>query len=227
MVSLITEGSTADDSGKPFKRRRAQPWAILVTVLAVLAGGVWVSALTQQDTDRAPATCNTPKASPQAAGETPAPKLGQRVGASALSDVQPAALVNTKIRVFNANGVRGQATHIASQLSDYGFTIAPDGVANDPIYTDQNMECTGQIRYGEKGRGTAAALQLVVPCAELIADTRPDEIVDVALGTYVGNDLLPNSDAEEVLRTLKEAPPGPDAPPLDTALLKAARVSDC
>ncbi|MCE5290393.1 MAG: envelope integrity protein Cei [Nocardiaceae bacterium] len=227
MVSLITDGSANDRTGRPYKRRRVRPWGILVVCLSLLCVGVWISALTKQDTNRAPATCNSPGAANAQPGDPAPEKLGQRVGQDALEDVQPAALVSTKVRVFNGNGVRGQATHIASQLSDYGFNIAADGVGNDPVYTKQDLECTGQIRYGTKGKATASALQLLIPCAELISDSRSDDVVDVALGSYIGNDLSPNSDADEVLRTLKEATPGQAAPPLDSALLKAARSSDC
>ena len=136
------------------------------------------------------------------------------------------ALSATRVRVFHANGQRGQAAHIAAQLSDSGFASAPDvQVGNDPVYLDQNMECSAQIRFGANGAAAAATVQLVAPCAERIEDTRPADTVDLALGNYF-SDISPNNDAEEVLRTLRDAP-GTASAPLDMDLLEAARVARC
>ncbi|MBJ8341397.1 envelope integrity protein Cei [Antrihabitans sp. YC3-6] len=228
MVSLITEGRSKDPNGKPFVRRRRLPWVVMVAVLALLGAFVWAQALTRDETNTAAMSCNSPKipASAEPGAAAPAP-LGKRVGASRLKDVEPAALSATKARVFNANGERGQAAHIASQLSDYGFASAPDvQVGNDPVYVDQNMECSGQIRFGPNGLAAAASLQLVAPCSELIEDARQDDTVDLALGTLF-NDIRPNSDAEEVLRSLKDPPPGVEPAPLDIDLLAAARIAKC
>lgn len=228
MVSLITEGSSRDSKGKPFPRRRMAPWLVMVAILAVLGASVWIAVFTRGESNTAAMTCNSPRvpASVEPGATAPTP-LGKRVGASRLEDVEPAALSATKVRVFNANGERGQAAHVASQLSDYGFASAPDvQVGNDPVYVDQNMECSGQIRFGPGGRATAASVQLVAPCSELIEDTRADDTVDLSLGTYFG-DIRPNPDAEEVLRSLKDPPPGVAPAPLDIALLKAARVAKC
>ena len=129
--------------------------------------------------------------------------------------------------MFNANGERGQAAHVAAQLSDYGFASAPDvQVGNDPVYVDQNMQCQGQIRFGSAGIGAASAVWLLAPCAELIEDSRTDDSVDLALGTYF-SEIQPNDDAEEVLRTLAGAAPGAAPQPLDPDLLAAARQSRC
>ena len=228
MVSLITEGSSTDSNGKRFPRRRIAPWLVMVAILALLGASVWVTVFTRGETNTAAMTCNSPRVptSVEPGASPPAP-LGKRVGAARMEDVEPAALSATKVRVFNANGERGQAAHVASQLSDYGFASAPDvQVGNDPVYVDQNMECSGQIRFGPTGRAAAASVQLVAPCAELIEDTRPDDTVDLSLGTYFG-DIKPNPDAEEVLRSLKDPPPGVAPAPLDIALLKAARVAKC
>ena len=67
---------------------------------------------------------------------------------------------------------------------------------------------------------------LLAPCAELIQDTREDDTVDFALGTYF-KDLSPSADAEEVLRTLREVPTGEGSAPLDIDLLTAARNARC
>ena len=226
MVSLITGGSSTDEKGRPFRRRRPLPWLILVTVFAVLGAVVWVSVLSTDDASTTAMACNDPSPSSDPAAPAPAP-LGQRVDAGRLEDVEPAALSATRVRVYNANGQRGQAAHIASQLSDLGFASAPDvQVGNDPVYVDQNMECSAQIRFGPSGAAAAASVELAAPCAELIEDTRPDDTVDLALGTYFG-EIAPNDDAEEVLRTLRSQQPGAQPAPLDGDLLEAARTARC
>ncbi|MBJ8345067.1 envelope integrity protein Cei [Antrihabitans sp. YC2-6] len=228
MVSLITDGSSTDADGRPFARRRKLPWLVLVAVVALLGIFVWAQALTKDETSTAPMSCNSPRLPASAAAGNPTPPtLGKRVGYATLVDVEPAALWATKVRVFNANGETGQAAHVASQLNEYGFASAPDvQVGNDPIYVDGNMECTGQIRFGANGRAAAASLQLVVPCAELIEDQRQDDIIDLALGNNF-NKIAPNSDAEEVLRALKDPPVGTAPAPQDVKLLAAARTAKC
>ena len=226
VVSLITDGSTTDSRGAPFERRRWIPWAVLVTVFALIGAIVWMKVLSEDETRTAPMSCNVPRAATQP-GQPAAPTLGRRVSSSSLADVEPAALSATRVRVFNANNETGQAAHVASQLSEFGFASAPDvQVGNDPIYVDGNMACTGQIRFGPNGMAAAASVQLVVPCAELIEDDRPDDIVDLALGTNFGK-IAPNLDAEEVLRALREPAPGSAPAPQDVELLEAARKAKC
>ncbi|WP_206488307.1 envelope integrity protein Cei [Rhodococcus sp. KRD162] len=226
MVSLITEGHSADDRGRPFRRRRAFPIIAVFTVLALLGVLVWVKVFTTSETTTTTAECNAPTTTAATDGTQPAP-LGNEVDPTTLLDVEPAALSASKVRVFNANGERGQAAHVAAQLSDYGFASAPDvQVGNDPVYVDQNMQCQGQIRFGPAGLAAASAVWLVAPCAELIEDSRTDDTVDLALGTYF-SEIQPSDDAEEVLRTLAATAPGAPPQPLDSDLLAAARQARC
>ncbi|MEE2032413.1 envelope integrity protein Cei [Rhodococcus chondri] len=227
MVSLITEGSATDKRGRRFPRRRVVPAAVAAVVLAAGTIVVWASAFTSSEPVATTVTCNAP---PQAAiepdGPVPAP-LGEVVDRSVLLEVEPAPLAATRVRVYNANGQRGQATHVAAQLGDYGFASAPDVQAgNDPVYVDQNMQCQGQIRFGAAGRAAASAVWLAAPCAELVQDGREDDTVDLALGTYF-DDIAPSADAEEVLRSLREVPAGEQSAPLDIDLLEAARTARC
>lgn len=230
MVSLITEGRSTDPDGKPFPYRRATPVVVLILVLAVLGAAVWFRILTKPEELSAPVVCNPPTASgPQEPGSPEPQPLGEPVPATTLLDVEPAPLAATRVRVFNANGERGQAADVASQMSDYGFASAPDVQSgNDPVYVDQNMQCQGQIRFGTNGRAAASAVWLAMPCAELIEDGRSDDTVDLALGTYFRK-IQPNTDAEEVLASLKNTAPGggAGAAPVDIALLKAARTTHC
>ncbi len=197
----------------------------MVGIVALICVGVWFKALTTTENDQGAMACNSP--SPAAANSTVKPtSLGERVSPSRLRDVEPAALAASKVRVFNANGQRGQAAHVASQLGDLGFASAPDvQAANDTVYVNGDLECAGQIRFGVSGRPAAAAVQLVAPCAELIEDQRTDDTVDLALGSLF-RDLRPSTDAEEVLRSLKNPAPG-SGPAIDPKLLDAARHAKC
>ncbi|WP_137724760.1 envelope integrity protein Cei [Prescottella subtropica] len=227
MVSLITDGSSTDDQGRPFRRRRTLPVLALLTVLALLGITLWVRILTHTEAAATTVDCNAPTM-PTAPG-VPAPQpLGEVVGRRTLLDVQPAPLSATAVRVFNANGERGQAADVATQLRDYGFASAPDVQAgNDPVYVDQNLQCHGQIRFGVDGRAAASALWLVAPCAELVEDGRTDDTVDLALGTYFAKSISPSTDTEEVLSTLRDPMPGSTPAPLDPDLLQAARTTRC
>lgn len=226
MVALITNGHSTDDRGRPFRRRRNRPALILCVALLLVGAGVWIGVFSHQSSNAADIACNEPGPATPTPGTPPPPPLGDRVGGAALSSVTPAALSNVRVRVFNGNGQSGQATHVASELSDFGFLPAPDNaVGNDPIYTRQNLQCQGQIRFGTAGRAEAAAVWLVAPCAELIEDKRTDTTVDLSLGTLF-NDLSPNPDAQAVLKALR-VPPGAPAPTPDPALVQGAHSARC
>lgn len=227
MVSLITEGSSTDDQGRPFRRRRAWPVIAVFAVLALLGSVLWIRILSADAELSDTVACNLPQPSSDPSVAAPLP-LGTVVDRTTLLDVEPAPLAATKVRVFNANGEHGQAAQVAAQLSEYGFASAPDvQVGNDPVYVDQNMQCQGQIRFGRSGLAAASAVWLVAPCVELIQDGRTDDTVDLALGTYTPASLTPNTDAAEVLRTLAEQPADTQTAPMDIGLLKAARTARC
>ncbi|NNH71152.1 envelope integrity protein Cei [Nocardia uniformis] len=224
MVSLITQGKATDPEGRPFLRRRWEPWAALVGALAVICLIIWWGAFSQGEAGTGAIACNSPSPAQSTSAPQAAP-LGQRMSPSLFQDVEPSALARSKVRVLNANGQRGQATHIASQLSDLGFASAPEAFGNDSVYVNGDLECSGQIRFGVDGRAAAAAVQLVAPCAELIQDQRTDETVDLVLGSLF-RDIRPSTDAEEVLRSLKNPAPG-STPAIDPSLLDAARTAKC
>ncbi|MFE9576254.1 envelope integrity protein Cei [Nocardia sp. NPDC006044] len=225
MVSLITEGRPVDSQGRPFLRRRPQPWLIMLGIVTLICTIVWVKALTTTEHDSSAMACNSPSPATEP-GAQPAATLGQRVGASRLQDVEPAPLAASRVRVLNANNQRGQAAHVAAQFGDLGFASAPGTqYGNDSVYVNGDLECTGQIRFGVNGRPAAASVQLVVPCAELIEDQRADETVDMVLGSLF-RDIRPSNDAEEVLRSLKNPAPG-NSTSIDIKLLEAARQARC
>lgn len=218
VVSLITHGSPTDDKGRPWKSRRPAPILVVLVVLALAGAAVWIRVLTATDTGTETVACNAPP-SPADAGSV--------VDAATVTATQPVPLGSTRVRVFNANGQGGQAAEIAADLSEFGFASAPDvQVGNDPVYVDQNMECNSQIRFGPAGLAAAGTVALVAPCAEFVQDAREDDTVDLALGNNF-RALQPNTDGEEVVRTLADIAPGSDAPQVDIDLLAAAHSIDC
>ena len=226
MVSLITHGSSTDDKGRPFAHRRPAPILIVLLVLALAGAAVWIRVLTATETSTDAVACNAPQAPSDPAAPAPA-EPGTKVDATVVTDTQPTPLANTRVRVFNANGQGGQAAEIAADLSDFGFASAPDvQVGNDPVYVDQNMQCIAQIRFGPAGIAAAGTVALVAPCAEFVQDTREDDTVDLALGNAF-RALQPNTDAQEVVRSLADVAPGAPAPTLDIDLLAAAHTVDC
>ncbi len=146
--------------------------------------------------------------------------LGEQVSRSTMSEVNPAPLADTRTRVLNASGRGGQAAEISSALRDLGF--AQPTAANDPIYAETRLACQGQIRFGPAGRAAAAALWLVAPCVELFQDQRPDDSVDLALGTDF-TALTHNDDIDAVLTSLR---PETTAPP-DMALVEKIHADAC
>jgi hypothetical protein len=218
VVAQITEGTAFDKRGRPFRRRNFLPGILLFVALAVVTLLVWVTALSQPPDVREATVCNAP---PPAADPTvPAPQLGDQVTRADMTDVTPAKLADTRIKVLNASGQGGQAAEVAGELRDLGF--ADPAAANDPLYANARLECQGQIRFGPSGRAAAAAVWLVAPCTELFQDQRSYDTVDLAIGTEFG-ELTHNDDIDAVLASLR-----PDATQAaDPTLLKKIHTAAC
>jgi hypothetical protein len=216
VVAQITSGTAFDKHGRPFRRRNILPGIIVGVVLAVVTAIVWVIAFNQTTDVQQLAVCNQP---PPAANPTQT-ALGKQVPSAEMTSVTPAKLADTKIRVLNASGQGGQAAEVAGALRDLGY--APPTAGNDTVYENTRLQCQGQIRFGPSGRAAAAALWLVAPCTELFQDQRPDDTVDLAIGTDF-TDIAHNDDIDAVLASLK-----PDATqPPDSALLKKIHSAAC
>lgn len=216
MVAQITEGTPLDKHGRPFRRRSYRPGIIAVAVMFVVTAIVWAIALTRPVDVREAAACNPP---PESANSS-APKLGEQVSRSSMVDVTPAKLAQTKINVLNASGQGGQAGEVAGALRDLGF--AQPAASNDPVYTNTRLTCQGQIRFGANGKAGAAAVWLVAPCVELFQDNRPDDSVDLAIGTDF-TALAHSDDIDAVLAGLR-----PDATePADSGLLTKIHNGTC
>lgn len=218
MVAQITEGTAFDKHGRPFRRRNPRPAIFVVVFLVLVTGVVWMVALTRPAKTHEPQACPAPPP-PQQAGSTSA-QLGEQMSRSAMADVSPAKLADTKVRVLNASGRGGQAGDVAGAMKDLGF--AQPTAANDPVYAGARLTCQGQIRFGTAGQATAAAVWLVAPCTELFNDNRADDSVDLALGTDFTS-LAHNDDIDAVLATLK---PGATEPS-DPSLLSKIHSSSC
>ncbi len=214
VVSQITEGTAFDRRGMPFRRRNVVPGVIAVVAALVLTAIVWAAALTRPVEVVEAVECNSPPAAPDAPG------LGERVSSSTMTDVSPAPLAETQVRVLNASGQAGQAAEVSGALRDVGFP-APTA-DNDPVYANTRLDCQGQIRFGENGIRQAAAVWLVAPCAELFRDGREDATVDLAIGTdFTG--AAHSDDIEAVLAGLR-----PDAAePADPSLVRKAHAGAC
>jgi LytR cell envelope-related transcriptional attenuator len=216
VVAQITEGTAFDKHGRPFRRRNPRPAICFLIVLAVATAVVWTMALTRPADVREATICNPP---PEPTDGPPV-RLGEQVSRNAMTNVTPAQLSETKVRVLNASGRGGQAADIAGALRDLGF--AQPTPANDPVYAHARLTCQGQIRFGEAGQATAAAVWLVTPCTELFRDDRADDSVDLALGTDFTT-LAHSDDIDAVLATLR---PGATERP-DPALLSKIHAISC
>ena len=216
MVAQITSGTAFDKHGRPFRRRNYVPALALLAALAVASLMIWVVAFNQPADVQEIADCNAPPAPT----DPNQPTLGDRVTVSTMSEVIPAKLADTKIRVLNASGQGGQAAEVAGALRDLGY--APPTAANDTVYQNTRLECQGQIRFGPAGRAAAAAVWLVAPCTELYQDQRSDDTVDLAVGTEF-SDLSHNDDTDAVLASLR-----PDATqPADPSMLAKVHAGAC
>ncbi|MFD2418929.1 envelope integrity protein Cei [Amycolatopsis pigmentata] len=222
MASEIRFGNR---KSRGYRRRKPLPALIVIGLLGLMAMVIWIRAIvTKSDIDEV-IRC-TPAATPPA-GTTFTP-----LGHAALDDAAPIAPDQVAVKVLNAGRIRGQALITTESLRQFGFSQVgqPD---SDPAYPENDAKCWGQIRFGESGTSAARTLSLMVPCAELVKDNRPDASVDFAIGNRFA-DLTPTQQAREVLRQLTATshPGGDDSsavnsPVIDHDLLAAARDVTC
>ena len=216
VVAQITEGSDHDHRGRPFQRRNYRPAIIAGVTLFVVTAIIWGIALTRPSGDSHAAACNPPPGR----SDPSQPTLGEQVSRTNMTDVAPAKLADTKIRVLNASGQGGQAANVAGALHDLGF--GQPSAANDPVYANTRLDCQGQIRFGKSGQAAAAAVWLVVPCVELYQDQRSDDGVDLVVGTEFST--LSHSDSIDAM--LASLRPEATAPP-DLSLLPKIHNNAC
>ncbi|MEZ5211427.1 envelope integrity protein Cei [Gordonia sp. (in: high G+C Gram-positive bacteria)] len=218
MVSKFATGYATDAQGRPFKRRNMTPAIIIVTVLVVAAIAAWTYALTGNGEKSYPTDCNMPTA----AG---APEL-KVVGRSDMLSVAPAALSTFRVSVLNSAAARGEARSVSDDLVAQGFAAGDPAYGDDTVYTDRNLHCVAQIRFGQAGQGAAAAVWLAVPCAQLVNDGRAGTNVDVALGEfYTGT--KPSQDVQAALEALRSVDPRNPKSGVDRSLIDAVHAQSC
>lgn len=208
-----------------YRKHRPLPLLAFVAVLAIVAMFVWVRAITSRaDIDELLHCTPDPI--------VPAGTTLTTLGHGALDQTAPLPPDRIALRVLNASKTRGQATITTEELRGLGFTQIgePD---SDPAYPNGDMKCRGQLRFGEQGTAAARTVSLVLPCVELVKDSRKDSSVDLALGGSFG-DVRPTAAARQALQQLQAwsatHPGGNDqssTPALDPSLLGAARQVSC
>jgi LytR cell envelope-related transcriptional attenuator len=216
VVAQITEGTAYDRRGRPFRRRNYKPGIIVGVALFVVTMVIWTIALTRPSGSPQAVACNPPPGR----SDPSQPTLGEQVSRSNMTDVAPARLADTKIRVLNASGQGGQAANVAGALHDLGF--GQPSAANDAVYANTKLVCQGQIRFGKAGQAAAATVWLVAPCVELYQDQRSDDTVDLVLGTEFRT-LSHSDNIDAMLASLR---PEATAPP-DLSLLPKIHNGAC
>ena len=223
--------------GPGYRRRRPLPALLVLALLVVASGFVWTRVFETVETTESATRCNPPGPAPVAPG-APRPAqvpVGQMLDREALDRTAPVPPKDIRVRVLNANGEANQASLMSQELTDLGF--APGGDPdNDPVYPAYDLNCHGQIRFGGAGAGAARTLSLMVPCAQLVRDDRPDSSLDLALGAKF-DDIKSTPEARQVLQELRNSAPQPtgegtaeqEVPPpkIDPDLLSAARDVSC
>ncbi|HEY2190790.1 MAG TPA: envelope integrity protein Cei [Actinomycetospora sp.] len=196
-------------AGGGYRRRHLLPMGLLVLVLAVASILTWIVVFASS-TATSVTSCNAPVSG------------GGSVQSRTALDSTPAAPpADTATRVLNGAGQRGSAQLAAVELGELGIPEAaqPD---NDPLYPGQDLSCVGQIRYGPAGASAARTLSLVVPCAELVEDTRQGAAVDLALGSDF-RDITPTQGVTQALKALGQG----SASGTDPSSLSGLRDVDC
>lgn len=214
---------------KPYRKYKPLPALIVIAVLAVVAGVVWVQAVTNTaDIDEA-VQCTPAPTVPEGVTFDPLPVDG-------LSDATLTPPDRVAVRVLNAGGQRGKAGMTTEALKEFGFTQVGEP-GNDDAYANAEAQCHGQLRFGTNGEGAARTVSLIDPCLQLVRDNRKDATVDLAIGTEY-NDTRPSKAANEILDKLnawsaqhQDAGTGeqstPGRPEISEQLLSDAAPTSC
>jgi hypothetical protein len=224
--------------GRGYRRRKPIPAIVLAVLLVIAAIVVWVKVINRADNTAAATACPPV---PSVSGK-PAPQIGTPLAYTALAKVTPTPPAQVQVQVDNASTKHGAAQIVSTSLQQLGFNVAGDP-QTDQAYpqSDSNpndvMACQGQIRFGANGESAARTLSLVLPCTQLIRDTRQDASVTVSIGSKFGT-VAPNGDAQAVLKQLTDfanAHPVPQggqqaqglAPQISPELLTGAASTPC
>ncbi len=139
-----------------------------------------------------------------------------------MTEVAPAKLADTKIRVLNASGQGGQAAEVAGALRDLGFAQPDRG---------QRRRCTPTPAWSARARSGSARRAAqppprcgwCAPCTELFQDEAADATVDLALGTEFGELAPATTTPKPCWPAFAPTPPQPP----DSSLLSKIHTGTC
>lgn len=199
--------------GPRYRRRRPIPALIVLVALVLLSGAMWTRVFDSVEDIETATKCAPPSPQrpgpPQAGQEGMGPQqpVGQMLPRNALDSTNPAPPQDIPVEVLNGNGESRQAGLVGDELGTLGFT--PAGADNDPVYVNYDLNCHGQIRFGEAGASSARTMSLIAPCAQLVRDERQDAGVDFALGSDF-DDIKTTPETKQVLQELQNWVPERD-----------------
>lgn len=178
--------------------RRPIPPLIFLVILFVVAAGVWVKVLSD---DEARETSSAEECAPP----------------PTVSAMDPATV---QARVLNATDIGGLGAQAQADLTGRGFVI----IATENDRSGRTVTGVGELRHGARGAEQAAYLALYLPNIVLVQDSRADALLDVALGPdYTG--LAPTEAVDTALanptapteQACVTGEPTPTLAPTDTA----------
>lgn len=202
---------------------------MVIAVLLIGAGVIWFQAL--KPTPTLGSGCNPPGPAPTTVAPTSrssttgkassgastsassarttavSTSLGTFTDKNTLVTSRPADPTQLQVSVYNASHQRGMAKTLSDEMRADGFASI-DKVDNDPLYPAGDLRCVGEIRYGPAGVYGARTALLMMPCAQLVVDTRVDASVDIAVGALYQFTTTPNA-VKAQLAAIKQA----DTPP--------------
>lgn len=196
---MVSGGVTRERERARYRRRKPIPAIIIAGLLVVAAIVVWTKVIAKTTDVNALVACAPPAAPPTAAAGQPKPVPGTALPYNALDKIAPEPATDVHVQVYNATNQHGAALQVSTELTQAGFQVAQP--ANDPLYPNSDMTCRGQIRFGANGESAARTISMLVPCTQLVRDTRQDGSVDLSIGkTFTG--VAPNSQAQQALKQL-------------------------
>lgn len=160
---------------RPYRKRHPVPAIALLTLLCLAAAAVWFKVAADESAIADKIRCRPTATPPGEVSFSPQEP-------TALDDTVPLPPSEITARVRNATTTLGLAQRTTNTLDEIGIGELKDPT-NDPAYEHREPACYGQIRFGPPGKAAARTISLLDPCLELVATTRDNAVVDVALGT--------------------------------------------
>lgn len=214
----------AQDDYVPFrsrtKRRRRMIAAGVTGLVLVGAGAYGVSSLISSPSQASAAGSCRAKAdaAPNAAAAAADARTVAISGQLQLQLQLPTA-AQIKLNVYNATDRHGLAASAATALKQRGFSIG--NVTNDPLKS--NLTVAAEVRGASANASAMRVVAAEVVGAEMHADSRTDNSVDLVLGA--GFTALANPD--QVSAALKQAQQAAQAPQTQAQAAPQKAASKC